>query len=360
MTRHITAATEAKARIPISPVPAPALDLSSIGTPQALSAALKADGSLPDADVVLITWTDMEWNALDHVFVHGDEPRQADATSWKNAWRTYNKGADPFQTDGYGGPLWGDFQMVQVNGHRVLLLKSNAHLAHEPWIKGLRAMIQSILDDTQAKSILSLGTAGGARLEQKLGDVVVTNAAYLQATLPDNKGDAANGKTFTSAWFPPLALVQQAQKLLFPLAQAASSADLATLFAMEPDLQSSGIQAADLINAPLCNLSSPTVRPMQGIPLNSSDDYGIAPGDGDDPYSVYEEDDAVIAQVATERQVQYASVRNVSDPVVPDKAGPVTLSLSQRKAWSGAIYSRYQFLTAVNGAIAGLAMVAAM
>jgi hypothetical protein len=46
---------------------------------------------------------------------------------------------------------------------------------------------------------------------------------------------------------------------------------------------------ADLINAPLnpANLSTPTVHNLPGIPLNTSCDFGMAPGSGTTEFSAY-------------------------------------------------------------------------
>jgi MYXO-CTERM domain-containing protein len=354
-----------------APVDAPAIDWSSIGqtAPTAISIGARAPTDpLPQADVVVVTWTAAEWSALDHVFLNSGSSRSATDNTFRSSWPPYTRDASQF-TSGGGGALWGNFQLVQITDDagtpwRVLLFKSNAHLTFSPYLAGLRAMVQDILTDTGCKRIYSIGTAGAARLDQKLGDSVVTNAAYLEMTVTENASDPANGQTFTSPSYPSLDLESSAQTLMIPLGTAATSQDLQSLFTSVFS-GSPSIASTDVINAPLQNLGVAAVHSMQGVALNTSDDFlttpgaGMAPGDGNDPYSVYETDDAVIAQAAIQANVAYASIRNVSDTVVPSTtASAAPISDTLRTNWSSALYYRYGFLTAVNGAIATWAAIA--
>lgn len=353
-----------------APVDAPPIDWSSIGaqapTPIPIGARSPTD-PLPPADDVVITWTASEWSALDHVFLNGSSSRGPTDKTFEGGWSAYTRNASSYSSS--TGALWGSFQLVQITDqsgtpHRVLLFKSNAHLSFSPYLAGLRAMIEGILADTTPARVYSIGTAGAARLEQNLGDVVVTNAAFLQMALSQNASDPANGQTFTSPSYPSLGLEPSAQSLFIPLSGAATPQDLDSLFTSVFG-SSSSIAPSDVIGASLTNLSSPIVRSMQGVALNTSDDFlttpgaGMAPGDGNDPYSVYETDDAVIAQAAGAANVAYASIRNVSDTVVPSAtASSAPISDTLRTNWSSALYYRYGFLTAVNGAIATWAAIA--
>ncbi len=364
---HEATATEVQAvYTPTDPLEAPAIDWGSIGrsAPVPLDIPAREPAApLPNADVVILTWTSAEWSALDHVFVNSTTARSPSDHSWQSAWQIYTRNASGFSTGGYPTTLWGSFRLVQVDDlthspQRVLLFHSNAHLSYAPFIGGLRAMVQNILSDAQPRAIYSIGTAGGARLDQRLGDSVVTNSAFLQATLPQNASDPANGQTFTSYSFPAVELEHPAERLMVPLSEAATPQDLLSLFDSVVGT-SSGIAPSDLINFDLTSLDHPRVHSMPFVPLNSSDDYGMAPGDGRDPYSAYESDDAVVAQAAIVAHVEYASIRDVSDPVVPSTtASGASISDSMRASWASAVYYRYGFLTAVNGAIATWATIA--
>jgi len=356
----------------IEPVTAllPAINWGSIGhsAPQPLATARRAaTDPLPRADVLIITWTNAEWSALDHVFANSGSSRgpQSAPGSWSTAWLPYARDVGSYTSGENSAPLWGLFREVAVTGSsgslRAVLFHSDAHLQYQPYIDGLRAMVATILKDTQPSELYSIGTAGGATLSQAIGDAVVTNSAQLLAGVPPNNSDPANGKTFTcTAWYPPTSLFGPAQTLMFRLSEVVTQQDLATLFA---SLQNKGkVLLTDLVNQPLlrANLGAPQVHNMRGVPLNTSCNYAMAPGSGTTQYSAYEEDDAAVGQAAQAAGVNFAFIRNVSDTVVPDEtAGQTTIPLAVRKDWAGLLYDRYGWITASNGALATWAAIAA-
>src|SRR5581483_9479750 len=177
---------------------------------------------------------------LDYVFAGSDAgtPRYAHDTAWKSDWLPYTRHVGGFVPDAKSGPLWGFFRLVQITDRsqrpwRVLLFKSNSHLAHPPWIEGLSAMTRLLLADTGADRIFSIGTAGGGRLDARLGDVVVTNAALLNLQRPQNLTDADNGAMFRcQTWFPALPLKAEVeQELLFRLKDLLTPETLDAMFA---------------------------------------------------------------------------------------------------------------------------------
>jgi nucleoside phosphorylase len=351
----------------------PAIDWARIGhsapQPIAVPARVSTD-PLPKADVVIITWTNAEWSALDHVFVNSASSRgpQTHPGSWRTAWLPYTRNVGNYTSDQGADPLWGYFRVVTMAGSSgpltVLLFHSNAHLQYQPYIAGLRAMVTDIIKDTQPKQLYSIGTAGGGTLNQELGDAVVTNSAQLLPGVAPNDTDPANGKTFTcSTWYPSTSLFAAAQSLMFPLSEVVTSAELQTLFGqLKSKISVGAVALSDLVNGPLDpkNLSAPTTHSMKGVPLNTSCNYGMAPGSGSTQYSAYEEDDAAVGQAAQTCGVNFAFIRNVSDSVVPDHtAGGVVIPFNLRKSWAGILYDRYGWITASNGALATWAAVAA-
>ncbi|MGA7811875.1 MAG: GTPase, partial [Caballeronia sp.] len=328
----------------------------------------KATDPLPRADIVVVTWTNAEWSALDHVFVNSDSARGSGAGSWDADWLPYSHNTASYSSDSRSDPLWGTFRVVTVPGvtqdWTVILYRSNAHLQYSPYIAGLRAEVNAIISDAQPKYLYSIGTAGGGNLQQMLGDAVLTNGAQLLPGAPPNNQDPENGATFTcSNWFPSSTLFASAQQLMFPLASVATQQDLETVFSQFSRKNKVGnITLTDLINGPLnpANLGSPSIHSMQGTPLNTSCNFAMAPGEGSTAFSAYEEDDAVLGEVALSGGVNFAFMRNVSDPVVPDKAGDGTaISTKLRQQWASALYERYGLFTASNGALATWAVIGA-
>jgi nucleoside phosphorylase len=324
---------------------------------------------LPEADVAVLTWTSAEWSALDQVFLGHRYPRPAHGRDWQRAWHLFSAGApapDPTQNT---GPLWGLYQLVDVPGPggsslRALLFKADTHLAHPPWYAGLTTMVEQILKESRVGAVYSVGTAGGGHPDQKLGEVVVTDAAHVQLKNPNNDGAGISGQTFTcGGQFPATVLLDEASaQLMTPLSSVVTWTHLERLL---DDLKAKTPAAAtatleELVTPALdpANLHRPAATPLPGQPLLTTDYYYIA--DGDSEWSVLEMDDAVIAHVAGRLGVDYAFFRNVSDPVVPAAAADGTpLDAAVRGAWSSMIYTDFGLFTSYNGAVATWAALAA-
>lgn len=331
------------------------------------------DDPLPRADIVVITWTSAEWFALDHVFVDSAHTGDYNDYAWKQAWLPYTRGASPYAADAKSGALWGLFQMVRIvdrSGRpwNVLLFKSNAHLAHSPWLDGLSAMLRCIVEDARPDRIYTIGTAGGARHDQRLGDTVLANAALLELQRPQNATSPEGGNMYRCpTWYPSTALVGEVEsQLLFRMSEIVTPQSLAALFdelkARHPDDPGLGeLTLADLLNdaiRPEC-LRTPAIRPLKDAPLLTTDFYYIAEGNDAHAYSCLEMDDAIIAQQANRLGVRFACVRNISDPIVrrrTDRGTPISEAV--RADWSGLIYSTFGLQTSYNGALATWATIA--
>lgn len=378
----------------IDPMPLPVIDWLRIGVraPRYREFAYGGPtGMLPKADVVVITWTAAEWSALDHVFLNFNGTRLSTSTGWQNGWYPYMREAPPVPTPppavqsallvangalprppGPPPPLWGLFTMVEIDSVggplTVMLFKSNAHLAHAPGLSTLAAMTERIIDEAQPHYIYSIGTAGGARADQRLGDVIFTNCGTPQLQNPINSAYFGwNGQTYSCTdWFVSDRYFQAARdNLFFSLGNVVSYPALQSmigkLHAQVPG--SAAITLDDVINDELLpeKLLSSAIVGMKDVPLLSTDFYFIAQDGDGDKYSFLEMDDAVIAKVAVERGVKCAFGRNVSDPIVPSVgANGVPLAPEVRKRWSGLIYETYGIYTAANGAIATWATLAAI
>jgi nucleoside phosphorylase len=369
--RHATTPTGSSTRV------LPAVPWSEIGRCAPVHVPIgsrRPDDPLPLADIVILTWTSAEWFALDHVFVRSDRPGDFSTDhDWKKAWSPYTRGAAGFSGDAPSGTLWGSFQLVDITDRssrpwRVLLFKSNAHLAHPPWIAGLTAMLRGILDDTRADRIYSIGTAGGARPTQRLGDSVITNAALLDLERPQNIGDTDNGNMYRCpTWFPATALLEEVQhKLLFKLDQVVTPRSLddllAQLKAKHPgDASVAELRLDDLLNDALRpeSLGKPRIDACKDVSLLTTDFYYIAAGDSSQAYAFLEMDDAVIAREANRRGTRFACVRNISDPIVRQRTerGKL-LSDAVRGDWSGLIYTNFGLYTSYNSALATWATIA--
>jgi len=324
---------------------------------------------LPEADVVILTWTSAEWSALDQVLCNPEYPRAAYARDWQRSWHLFSAGAPAADPTEKTGPLWGWYQLVDIPGPsgstvRALLFKADTHLAHPPWFGGLTTMLEQVVKESRASMIYSIGTAGGGHPSQQLGEVVITNSATIQLKNPKNANAGIDGQTFTCGGkFPQTDLMDTAVKqLMLPMSTVVTYPRLEQLVtALQQKVPTAaGLTLKDLMTPAVdpIQLHQPKVSPMAGQALLTTDYYYIA--DGDSPYSVLEMDDAVIAYVAGQLGVDYAFFRNVSDPVVPTTGSTgQTLDTETRSGWSSLIYTDFGLYTSHNGAIATWATLAA-
>jgi len=338
-------------------VPLPAIDWAIVNqqAPEALS--VSAD-PLPKVDAVIITWTSAEWQAMAHVFLFSATNGIPSPPALEAQWK-------PYRPAGQGAAM-GSYQLVGINNLKVLLYKSETHLAYSPWIAGMNTMIDGIISDFKPAKIYSIGTAGGGNYNENLGDAIITNAGYLDLSDPANLV-SYNKQTFACPnWTPPPNLLQATQDNLFlPLNSVVNDQSLeAVLQDAKTDCQTKyhkpfTFTVAEMLNANLdpANLGAPKAIPMENIPLNTSDGYLIAAGNT--AYSAYEMDDAAIAHEASVKGVDYLFVRNISDTDVPT-ATPAgkPIDTESRNSWSSAIYNRFGLYTSFNGALAAWALIA--
>lgn len=318
---------------------------------------------LPAADAIVMTWTSAEWAAMDHVFIRNavaESPSAAQPSP--STWYLYSRGAP----GGSGSNrLWGYYQLLGIkstNGqtHRILLFKSDAHLGHAPWLAGLQNELKDLLADVKPSRVFSIGTAGGANLNQNLGDVAITNAATAKLTHSENGHSPINGETFTcTSYFPNTTnlLPKVQQKLFFKLNSVVTEQEWERILEEAKnnprDKSLIPYSLTDLLNPPIqpANLGAPKATAFQNIPLLTTDTYFIA--DGNAPYAALEMDDAVIAAVAKQSNVPFCFIRNISDAVVvtQDSHGKPIKS-DARDAWSSEQYDHFGVYSSFNGALA--------
>ncbi|MGF1766366.1 hypothetical protein L4D06_03115 [Enterovibrio makurazakiensis] len=356
-------------------LPLPVIDWHTISHEAPVPLSIE-DGKLPHADFILMTWTSAEWSALDHVMLNSAKPRYPEDIDWRNNWHSYTDSQEitPYCENPEIDPLF-YFQLVGIgstNGHqqRVLLVKSQVHLAHPPWISGLEAAIDILLKNVGAKYILSTGTAGGGAITDMLGAAIVTNKAHILLAKPENEDCGYNHQTFTcNSWFPSESLYQATQNaLMFSMDKVWNDSTINEAI-NELNQSSQNDQTAetkpytydDLINAPLNpeNLQQAQIKVCKDQALLTTDFYFIEGKEPSKPYCFLEMDDAVIAHQAEQAGISYAFIRNVSDPiVVTHTASGLPISDVVRGNWSGIIYKRCGFYSSFNSVMMSWAAIA--
>lgn len=350
----------------------PVIDWGRIGqnAPKPISITYEGpQASLPKADIVIITWTTSEWLALDHVFLNSHSFSGHTSRVWEKNWYDYSRNAPQLVQKTSREklpPLWGRYQLVEINGAKVLLFKSNTHLAHSPWLQGLSHMLDCIIKDASPQQIYSIGTAGGANESQVLGSVILTNSGHISLKKQENTSFAYNNQTFTCKnWYPSQILFEDVQKqLFFPMSNIVTYNELNyLLYKLHKKIEgSSNLTLQDILNGPMTpgELHNPKIIPFTSRPLLTTDYYYIAE-ESTDTYAVLEMDDAVIAYEAGKQGVDYAFIRNISDPVVPNQTpGGTTIPKGIREEWSSLIYETFGLYTSFNGALTTWAAIAGL
>jgi hypothetical protein len=209
------------------PAPPPTLkSMVAIPWPEALeprpAEAVPAGDSLPEADVLIVTWTSDEGRALSHVLSPGYESHlpteDSPAEAGMSYWKPYTKNFDaisahmskecPAVRSGRLGTYW----TTQIGKQQVTLFKSESHFsqdgAKELATTPNRLVWKQIIEDCKPKLVITTGTGGGIGEEMQVGDVVVSRYVTY-----DPGGAAPQLEDFACAQEPSTARLAQASKL---------------------------------------------------------------------------------------------------------------------------------------------------
>ena len=331
----------------------PAIDWSLVG--QQAPALLDAPAdSLPEADAVIITWAGAEWAAMQHVFCGGGAamPYSAGQTGQWPDWQKYDKDLPPYSGQpGNEWTYWGYYRLVEVRGQKVLLFKSNTHLT---WPGGqyVEDLIYRLVEDVRPKFLMSIGTAGGARTQDKVGTVNVVRAGTLYVE-GQPQGAWPN---YASEWRADWSIIGSGNfpKLLFPIPTTESDLEslreqfnqfYGTSYSVD-ELNAGGVDMGD--PAPQVNDMTPA-----GTPLLTTSTFVVATTAGNfADFACVEMDDALIGKVCADKGVAFGFVRNVSDPVQN-----AALPADAQGNWGNVLYEAYGLYTSYNGALAAWALV---
>lgn len=300
--------------------------------PSEAATALNWDGTLPQADAVVMTWTAAEAKALADVLTPGAP---------SSGWTHYSKGWAkyvPQLTDNSpardAGRL-GEFHMCSIAGLSVLCFHSQLHPATDGPTLPTAQLAKQIATETGARLFVTTGTAGAANKGNVLGDVTVASAVHSWYT-KGLKGHPWSEETWATA-----ALNAKQQELLGP--------------SVLP-----GLLAANAHQLPAAYAPRP---PQAWYGHIVSTDWFAFGSDNDacgltayDPaVNEVEMDDAAVALGLSgmTSPPAFAAVRNSSDPMLPDGT-PASLKLAET------IYRRWGYVTTVSSAIASWALVAGL
>ena len=147
-----------------------------------------AGGKLPEADVLVVTWTVDEGHALSRVLTPGKDSRN-DYVPYKRNFAAISKkmrNGSPAKNAGRLGAYW----TMKLGSKRVVVFKSESHMSQDTAKKQPPAgttlpnedLWQQIIQEVKPTLVITTGTAGGIGPTCEVGDVVVSPIVRFDGT----------------------------------------------------------------------------------------------------------------------------------------------------------------------------------
>lgn len=331
--------------------------------PGAIEPAPGPDDALPKADVLVITWTVAEQNALADVFTPGNG---------RARWYRYARGF----TERYankirpGAPAaaaqrLGSYFPTRIGQLSVLCFKSELHLNQDGISTGdgtatlpIKDLFAQMIAEVEPKVVLTVGTGGGVAADQDLGDVVVTRAALFRCQ-SEFKNEPWNGETFKSDWPIPTTRFAQAETLMQRYADELVEPGFA------PPTKRYGVDGlahSAPPNTPNIHLDGRELPEFHPVLTTDFFEFGTSVNHLDQIGSIVEMGDAVLGLTCSELAdpPRWAIVRNVSDPQINGELPNQPRKLDMQSHWAVWYYETYGYWTSVTGALATWAIIAGL
>lgn len=279
------------------------------------------DEEIPQADVLVITWTSAEARALADVLTPGTQ--STDWCYYKDNYVAYESqltGRSPARDEG----RLGSWASVMVGSKRAVCFKSELHPATDGPSLPTAQLVTQLAGQVKPSLIITTGTAGGAGNGTSLGDVNV--AASVHSLFTTRLKDQPWSKAVWAT--TPV-----------PSQHMSDAVHLAPQGKVPGETNGFAVWRGGTVSTDFFAFDT------------ADDHFGLRAYDSD--IRAVEMDDAAVAIGSGKASVPFASVRNASDPVMPDAS-----EASSRKAED--IYREYGYWTTVNSALCTWALIAGL
>jgi len=299
--------------------------------------------SLPEADVLIVTWTVEEGSALAHVLTPGCEsnlptkshPAKPGIKYWKPYVKNYEQiaaGMNP-RCPARQKKRLGTYWTAEIGDKKVVLFKSESHMSQDGpedlATTPNRLVWKQLIEDCEPKWVITTGTAGGIGAGAEVGDVVLSRFVTF-----DSGGNPSQFEPFDCPQDAPAGLLDTAHDLF-----AANAANLPKTNKRGPRIVHGKSARSGVVTT-------------KGFKYDdTANTFGLK-GHGD----ACEMGDAVLGYVCKELGADapsYAMIRNVSDPEI-DSSDPEAPQLAN---W---IYEHFGRWSTVCSAIVCWAAVAGL
>lgn len=318
---------------------------------------------LPEADVLVVTWTIAEMLALADVLTPGVNPR----TRWYRYKRFFEDDYLPLIRNHaparIAGRL-GSYYPTKVGSKKVLCVKSELHLNQDGRKTGagkatlpVAPFIKQMIDEVSPKLVITVGTAGGTLDTAHLGDVMITRAAQFRLAKEFRNETFANTKYVSKGTIKKKHLAKAEELLQTHAAQL-----------VEPDFGPptkffdwQGPLVPGVVNAPRILVEDRDFP--KSLPMLTTDffEFGTSSNGLGGVGCGVEMGDAVFGMVAEElgdSAPKWLVIRNASDPQINGDLPTGSGGRNMQAHWAVWYYETYGYWTSVNSAIATWAIIA--
>lgn len=342
------------------------------------------DAPLPRADVLIVTWTVAEHNALADVLTPG---------FGRNTWYRYTKDFETYRDQIRNGApslkvaRLGSYFPTRVDGRNLLCVKSELHLNQDSKRTGdgtatlpVKRFFRQMIDEVRPELVITVGTAGATfpstgttRIggmdcaAHELGDVMITRAAKFRLQQEFAKEPFASSEYRCESFTIPTSRLAASQELL-----KVHAANL-----VEPKLGAPTTRYAlpELVdgfnNSPAFRMDGVDFPEFHPILTTDSFEFGTSTNGLEQQGCGVEMGDAVLGLVVDEMRSEgldapnWLVIRNASDPQIngalpgpanPAVPAPMRRALNMQAHWAVWYYEAYGYWTSINSAIAAWAM----
>lgn len=336
-------------------------------TPTQLDIEPATSDPLPTADVLVVTWTVAEVEALADTLTPGFSRRN---------WYRY----DRFFEERYANQIrpaapaqqarrLGSYFPTRIGGKRVLCFKSELHLNQDGIATGVGTatlpvadLFRQMIREVRPQLVITVGTAGATFPDHELGDVMLTRGAKFRLAR-EFRNENFNNRSYRSDFVIPTTHLEAGRELMKQHENQL----------VEPDFGPPTTRY--LLNGQVPLIPAPRNTPdfkidgadfVEFLPMLTTDffEFGTSANGLEQEGCGVEMGDAVLGMVVERMQEegeaapQWLVIRNASDPQINGRLPDQPRNRNMQAHWAVWYYETYGYWTSVNSAIAAWAMIA--
>lgn len=330
--------------------------------PRPYADAPLVDAALPPADVLVVTWTAAEHDALADTLTPGHPRRE---------WYPYTRHFQTYLPEiregapSRGAGRLGSWFPIDLAGRRVICFKSELHLNQDgvdPQDSGnatlpVARLFRQLIGETGARLVITVGTAGATYPNHDIGDVVVTRSARFRCA-QEFRNAPFNNVTYTCPFEVPTAAMEQAGAILSTVLDRLQEPDFGPPTTAYPNAEPVPRRGRAAPRILLDGRDFPEFHP---ILTTDFFEFGNSVNHLEEQGAGVEMGDAVLGLVAAElgdAAPRWLVIRNMSDPQINGRLPTSPRARNMQAHWAVWYYETYGYWTSVCSAVATWAVIA--